>query len=79
MDCELAILKDVIITDAYCSRKTFFQYLSNGNRKIDSIVNTLYFYVHPIDKLFYYKTENFTEIEEIIKGIENKKKNHNKI
>lgn len=73
MECELAILKDIIITDAYCSRKVFFQYLSNGNRKIDSIVNTLVFYVHPIDK-FYYKTENFTEIEEIIKGIENKKK-----
>lgn len=70
--CETAILKDVIITDAECSTKPFYYNLSNGIRRLDKVVNTLVFWVHPVGP-FCYKTENSIEIEKIMKGIKNRK------
>lgn len=72
MYCETAILKEVIITNAKCSIKPFYYYPPNKIRKLDTPTNTLNFYVHSIGN-FYYETDNFIEIKEIMEGIKNGK------
>lgn len=73
MCCEIGILKDVIITNAECSIKPIYYYLPNKIRKLTTATNTLNFCVRSIG-MFYYETDNFIEIKEIMEGIKNMKR-----
>lgn len=63
-------IKGVLIHDAEYSMKPFYYYLSNGIGKLDKVDTTLTFHI-PFFGSFYYKLENG---EEIMKGIENRKR-----